>query len=364
MIDRNTYMILNISIALLILLHARAEDSGIDMQDKISNAFLGAKKIYIPMEDMPAVYQEISKDEKYSAEFREFAAKRYRLTVIRQGILDLLQDIHDQKSAELAAEQICAYDKEVAELDIRQAFINIRRKANGAEKYLLQSMFRIEDIDCGHFHKKMQRCIKDKNLYQYEALKRELNPRLHCLWNHPYYMPSFCVSTEPIITAYKEICGDSTYSAELRKFVMKCLRLDTIRNQMLEAASMIHDEASAIEAGKILERYEDEIDDLGILRYYIEIKDKLSGEEQMLLDRLLRWRYDEVTAYMSRYMQIWEEKGLEQYEEKVENLKYSVYRTDYMYERKKSTLRMGTSVQMLRDEVSWFPEEGTAIGGM
>ena len=133
---------------------------------------------------------------------------------------------------------------------------------------------------------------------------------------------------------------------------------------MLEAASMIHDEASAIEAGKILERYEDEIDDLGILRYYIEIKDKLSGEEQMLLDRLLRWRYDEVTAYMSRYMQIWEEKGLEQYEEKVKNLKYNVHRTDYMYERKKSTLRMGTPVQMLRDEVSWFPEEGTGIGGM
>ena len=76
-----------------------------------------------------------------------------------------------------------------------------------------------------------------------------------------------------------------------------------------------------------------------MLGYYIEIKNKLSKEEQEILNQLLLRRYDEATAFLSKYLRIWEEKGLEQYESKVEiirksvvlHTKYHPLWTDYMY---------------------------------
>lgn len=259
------------------------------------------------------------------------------------------------------------YDKEVAEMHIRQAFIKAKRKADRIELYLLAHMHGWEGPDSGKFRKKMVSCIEEKNLYQYETLKHELNPRLHSRWNLTFDMPSFYVSTEAIIAAYKEIREDSTRSTELREFADRCLKLNNIREKMLKAASMIHDEASAVEAGKTLARYNDEIDDLDMLRYYIEIKDKLSKEEQKILDQMLLWRYDEATSFLSNYLRIWEERGLEQYESKVEiirksavlHTKYHPLWTDYMYRGgRKPSIQIEESVKDLifeLDDVTYIP---------
>ena len=362
----NACVLLKTIIALLfVLLRAEAEEQGIVLPDEISPALSNPAILDISMEERPAFYQELSEDENYSREFREYAGKRYRLSEIRQKMLEALQGVHTPKSAESAVEQLLAYDKEVAEMDTRQAFINAKRKANRVELYLLAHLYVWEEMECAMLHKMMKQCVKDKNLYQYEPLKRELNPRLHSRWNLAFDMPSFYVSTEPIIAAYKEIHEDSTRSAELREFAARCLRLNDIREKMLKAARMIHDETSAIEAGKTLTRYSDEIDALDMLRYYIEIKDNLSREEEKILDRLLLWRYDEATAFMSRYLRIWEEKGLDQYESKVEiirksgvlHTKYHPLWTDYMYRGGKPSIQLEKPVMDLILELDSFPYE-------
>ena len=327
-----------IIVLLFVLLHAGAEYPGIEWPDKLPVS-MDPELLDIPIEERPAFYLELSKDENFSSELREYAGKSYRLAVVRQKMLELLQGVHDQKSAESATERILMYDKEVAEMHIRQAFIKAKRKADRMELYLLAHMHEWERPDSGNFRKKMVSCIKEKDLYRYETLKRELNPRLHSRWNLTFDMPSFYVSTESVIAAYKEIHEDSTRSAELREFVGRCLKLNDIREKMLGAVSMIHDEASAVKAGEELTRYNDEMDDLNMLGYYIKIKDKLSKEEQEILDQLLLRRYDEATAFLSKYLRIWEEKGLEQYESKVEiirksvvlHTKYHPLWTDYMY---------------------------------
>ena len=342
-------------------LPAAAHVPEIVTQDEISRAFSEPVRLVVPIEERPAFYRDLSTDEHFSKEFREYMGKRYRLSVIRQNMLDLLQGVHDQKSAESAAEQILEYDKEVARLDIRQAFIDAKRQANRMELYVLACLFEAEGMDCASFHNKMVNCISEKNLYRYETLKRELNPRLRTGWNYSFYMPSFYVSTEPIIAAYKAIREDATCSTELRDFVDRCLKLNDIRKKMLDAVSMICDEPSAVEAGKTLTRYCDEIDDMDMLGRYIEIKDKLSKDEQKMLDRLLRWRYDEATAFLSNYLRIWEEKGLEQYESAVDIIRKSVSRTknhplwtDYMHRGVKPRLQIEKSVEDLIFELNDF----------
>lgn len=362
----NAYILSKTIIVLLfVLLRAEAGEQGIVLPDEISPALSNPAILDVPMEERSAFYQELSGDENYSREFREYAGKRYRLSEIRQKMLEVLQGVHDPESAESAVEQLLAYDKEVAAMDIRQAFINAKRKADRIELYLLAHMYDWEEMESAMLHKKMKKCVEDKNLYQYETLKRELNPRLHSRWNLAFDMPSFYVSTEPIIAAYKEIHEDSSRSAELREFAARCRKLNDIREKMLEAVKMIHDEPSAIEAGKTLTRYSDEIDALDMLRYYIEIKDKLSREEEKILDRMLLWRYDEATAFMSRYLRIWEEKGLEQYESKVEiirksvvlHTKYHPLWTDYMYRGAKPSMQIEESVMDLIFELDRFPYE-------
>lgn len=362
----NPYILLKtISVLLFVLLCAEAGEQGIVLPDDISPALPNREMLDIPMEERSAFYLQLSEDENYSSDFREFAGKRYRLSEIRQKMLEVLQGVYDPKSAESAAEQLLAYDKEVAEMDARQAFISAKRKADCIELYLLAHLYYWEEMESAMFHKKMKKCVEDKNLYQYETLKRELNPRLHSRWNLAFDMPSFYVSTEPIIAAYQEIHEDSTHSAELREFAARCLKLNDIREKMLEAVKMIHDEPSAIEAGETLTRYCDEIDALDMLRYYIEIKNKLSRNEDKILDRMLLWRYDEVTAFMSRYLRIWEEKGLEQYESKVEiirksvvlHTKYHPLWTDYMYRGGKPSIQTEESVMDFIFELDRFPYE-------
>lgn len=345
-------------LALFVLLPVGAEEMERELPELISQAFSKRAVLVIPIEERPALYQEFSKDENYSREFREYASKRYRLSVIRQSMIELIQSVHDQQSAESAVERILEYDKEVAGMDIRQAFIRAKRKANKMELYLLAHLYEWEGMDCANVYKKMVSCIEGKNLYQYDMLKRELNPRLLGLWNHSLYLPSFYVSTEPIIAAYKDIYGDSAYSAELREFAARCLKLNDIREKMLEAASKIHDEASAIEAGEILTRHVEEMVDLDMLGYYIEIKDKLSKGEQEKLDQLLLWRYDEAEAFMSRYLRIWEEKGLEQYASQVEIIRESVpfktYRAlwaDYMYHGYNKSIKSGIKIEKSVDDL-------------
>ena len=332
-------------------------------------------RLDIPIEERPALYLELSQDENYSRELQEYAGKRYRLVEIRQKMLNLLQGVHDQKSAEAAIERILSYDKEVAEMHIRQAFIKAKRKADCIELYLLAHLYEWEGRGNADFRKEMVSCIEEKNLYQYETLKHELKPRLHSRWNLTFDMPSFCVSTEAIIAAYKEIHEDTTRSTELREFADRCIKLNGIREKMLEAVSMIHDETSAVEAGEVLARYNDEIGDLDMLRYYIEIKDKLSKEEQKILDQMLLWRYDEATAFMSKYLRIWEERGLEQYESKVKIIresvelsrKYHPLWTDYMarrwYSGGKPRIQIEESVRDLIFELDCYPYDKVLYRG-
>ena len=358
----NAYTLLKTIIVLLFVsMRIGADEPLIDMQAEMSRAFSTQPLLNIPIAERPAFYLDLSEDENYSSELREYAGMRYRLAAIRQHMLDLLQEVHDQKSAEAATERILSYDKEVAEMDIRQAFIKAKRKANSLELYLLAHLYEWEGLECASLHKEMKSCIQEKNLYQYEMLKHELNPRLHSRWNQTFDMPSFYVSTEPIMAAYKEICEDSTCSTELRGFADKCLKLNNIRERMLEVVSMIHDEMSAVKAEKTLIRYNEEIDDLDILRYYIEIKDKLSKEEQKILDQMLLWRYDEATAFMSKYLRLWEEKELEQYEIKIIresvllHTKYHPLWTDYMYRGGKPSIQIEKSVEDLMFELDRFP---------
>ena len=355
MSNRPIHIILQtIVISLIVLLRAGAEELESAVEKLADLAFSKSTHLSIPMEEHPDFYLELSEDANYSNEFREYAGKRYRLSVIRQNMLDLLQGVHDQKSAEAAVKTILAYDQEVADMDTRQAFIKAKRKANKRELYLLAYMMDWEGMEHASLWKRMLSCIKDKDLYRYGTLKRELNPRLHSYWNHTFYMPSFYVATEPILAAYKDIHEDATCSAELREFAARCLKLNDIRNKMLEAVSTIHDETSAIETGNALIRYSDEIVALDMLSYYIEIKDKLSEEEQKKLDQMLRRRYDEVTAFMTKYLRLWEEKGLEQYESKVKIIrdsvsfkKYHALWTDYMYPGNKPGIQLESSVEDL-----------------
>ena len=353
-------VLLKTIIALLFVsLCAEAVDLGISLPDSLSDKS-NPEHLDVPFEERPAFYQELSEDVVFSSELREYAGKCYRLAVIRQKMLDLLQGVHDQESAESAIERILLYDKEVAEMHIRQALIKAKRKADLTELYILAHMYGWEEIECASMLKKMRSCIEEKNLYQYETLKRELNPRLHCRWNLIFYIPSFFVSTEPIIAAYKEIHEDTTRSPELREFVNRCLKLNNIREKMLETLSAIHDETSAIMAGETLTWYNDEIDCLDMLRYYIEIKDKLSKEEQKILDQMLLYRYDEATAFMTKYLRIWDERGLEQYESKVEIIRASAYKryhplwTDYMYRGSNPGMQVENSVKDLIYELEYI----------
>lgn len=255
-------------------------------------------------------------------------------------MLELLQRVHDQESAESAVATILAYDKEVAEMDMRQAYFQSRRKANSEEDNLHGTLLTYERMDCENFKKKMLRCIVNRNLFQYETLERELKPRLQGLWNYFIYMPSFYVSTDRLMAAYKDIHEDPACSAGFRKFVAKCLQLSELLSRVLEALSMIHDEASAIEAGNILKQYDDEIDGLEIrMCYYREVRGKLSKEEEKKLVQLFLRRYDEADAFTIKYLRLWEERGLDQYGDKVDDIRKIVSRiilgvlyTDYLRE--------------------------------
>lgn len=342
------------------------EEYELDIERLIDHVFWQKTPLPIPIEEHTFFYHDLSEDENYSSELREYAGKMYRLSVIRKKMLNLVQGIHDQKSAESAVEQILEYDKEVAGLDTRQTYIKAKGKTDGIEPYLLSHLYHWDKRDTALFFKEMWRCIKEKNLYRYKTLKRELNPRLNSPWNLALLLPSFYVSMESSIAAYKEIQEDSSCSVELKGFVDRWIKLNDIREKMLEALSKIHDMASAIECEDALTRYIEEIRDLDMLRYYIEIKDKLSKEEEKILKRLLRWRHDETTAFISRYLRIWEEKGLENYGDEVRMFRkfFLPYNQplwiDYMdpsYNR--SDVKIEKSVRELIDEIgnSYFMYE-------
>ena len=142
------------------------------------------------------------------------------------------------------------------------------------------------------------------------------------------------------MAAYKDIHEDPACSAGFQKFVAKCLQLSELLSRVLEALSMIHDEASAIEAGNILKQYDDEIDGLEIrMCYDREVRGKLSKEEEKKLVQLFLRRYDEADAFTIKYLRLWEERGLDQYGDKVDDIRkivswiiFGVLYTDYLRE--------------------------------
>lgn len=344
----------------LLLFSANSQDSEELMRREIEwnteialGGLIGRDAYRFPLEELSALLQEMSEDECYASDFREYAGKRYRLEVIRQEILELLQNVHDHKSAELAAEQILAYDQEMAELGIRQAYLELKSQPASVERAYMMILFRSEHEALWVFQCQIRKIVEDRNLYQYKALKHVLNPRLHSRWGQPFLLPSFYVSAEPIIAKYKEISGGAAYSAELREFAAKCLKLNDIRNKILEAISTIHDEESVVRVKGLVIQYEKEIIELEIYGYYNEIKDKLSEEESALLTKLLRRRYDEDNAFQSRYMQIWEEKELEKYNrqqigEYLYLRRITSFWTDYT-SMLRNTIRMDGDMEIIKD---------------